>query len=109
MLGALPEGAGGDAAEGIGIGLATRRGLQQGEREGPVRLLPYEGGEVFYFFAKKTGATYGWPTAAEKSGTGYLVRFPDSSFRFRDLEVTAYDKNDKELWKEKLTPEAAVG
>lgn len=65
-------------------------------------------GKVYYFMAKKSGASYGRPTAAVKSGTGYLVRFPDSSFRFRDLEVTAYDKDDKELWKEKLTPEAAV-
>ncbi|GHH07380.1 hypothetical protein [Streptomyces lanatus] len=65
-------------------------------------------GKVFYFFAKKTGEPYGSPTEAVKSGTGYLVRFPDSSFRFRDLEVTAYDKDDKELWKEGLTPEAAV-
>ncbi|WP_159029135.1 hypothetical protein [Streptomyces viridochromogenes] len=66
-------------------------------------------GKVYYFFAKKAGASYGRPTAAEKSGTGYLVRFPDSAFRFRDLEVTAYDEDDKELWKEKLTPEAAIG
>lgn len=66
-------------------------------------------GKVYYFFAKEAGERYGRPTAAEKSGTGYLVRFPDSSFRFRDLEVTAYDKDDKELWKEKLTPEATVG
>ncbi|MET9964368.1 hypothetical protein ABZZ80_00180 [Streptomyces sp. NPDC006356] len=66
-------------------------------------------GKVYYFMAKKTGASYGRPTVAVKSGTGYLVRFPDSSFRFRDLEVTAYDKDDKELWKEKLTAEATVG
>ncbi len=65
-------------------------------------------GKVYYFMAKKTGASYGRPTVATRSGTGYLVRFPDSSFRFRELEVTAYDKDDKELWKEKLTPEAAV-
>ncbi|MFF7164200.1 zinc finger Ran-binding domain-containing protein [Streptomyces sp. NPDC008086] len=66
-------------------------------------------GKVYYFMAKKTGASYGRPTVATRSGTGYLVRFPDSGFRFRDLELTAYDKDDKELWKEKLTAEATVG
>ncbi|MCF1599100.1 hypothetical protein [Streptomyces muensis] len=65
-------------------------------------------GKLYYFMAKKTGASYGRPTVAVKSGTGYLVRFPDSSFRFRDLEVTAYDEDDKELWKEKLTAEATA-
>ncbi|MET9829670.1 hypothetical protein ABZ078_10200 [Streptomyces sp. NPDC006385] len=65
-------------------------------------------GKVYYFFAKKAGASYGRPTAAVKSAGGYLVRFPDSSFRFRDGEVTAYDKDDKETWKEKLIPEASA-
>ncbi|QOV37711.1 hypothetical protein IM697_04615 [Streptomyces ferrugineus] len=67
-----------------------------------------EAGKVYYFFAKRAGERYGRPTAAEKSGTGYLVRFSNSSFRFRDLEVTAYDKGGKELWKEELTPEASA-